>query len=338
VTFSYAITDGLAPVASSATLDLTPVNDAPVLGPVAFSIDPLQTITMTSGNISATDGDNPTASLVFLVAGATNGQFELAGAPGVAATSFTQAQLASGQVRFVHSNAGFGPSFSIFVSDGAAIIGPGVAVVSFRAPGTEPPAPAKHPDPAPAPVVAGSALLATDRGRLGESTASEFIRIPFAPSDTPAVIFTEAPVDTTVVLARPVRAAEMLDLRAGGAPAADFVEAERIPTSLPKLDFGISLMRHDESMPAADLAFGSARITGLALSVGAVWWAARAGGLLASLLASTPAWRHVDPLPVLGRDEDEPEIDWNTPDRNPPEEDASEAKVFGEDRAPSEHS
>jgi hypothetical protein len=28
---------------------------------------------------------------------------------------------------------------------------------------------------------------------------------------------------------------------------------------------------------------------------------------VASLLASSPAWRHVDPLPVLGRDEEEEE-------------------------------
>ena len=51
------------------------------------------------------------------------------------------------------------------------------------------------------------------------------------------------------------------------------------------------------------------RITGLAFSVGAVWWAARAAGLVASVLASSPAWRHVDPLPVLGKDEEE-ESEW----------------------------
>jgi hypothetical protein len=32
--------------------------------------------------------------------------------------------------------------------------------------------------------------------------------------------------------------------------------------------------------------------------------------LVASLLASSPAWRHVDPLPVLGRDEEE-EGEWD---------------------------
>ena len=38
VTFSYAVTDGVAaPVATTATLDITPVNDAPVTTPVTLA-------------------------------------------------------------------------------------------------------------------------------------------------------------------------------------------------------------------------------------------------------------------------------------------------------------
>jgi hypothetical protein len=40
--------------------------------------------------------------------------------------------------------------------------------------------------------------------------------------------------------------------------------------------------------------------SGAVVSVGAVWWAARVSGLLASLMISTPAWRSIDPLPVMG--------------------------------------
>jgi hypothetical protein len=43
----------------------------------------------------------------------------------------------------------------------------------------------------------------------------------------------------------------------------------------------------------------AARIAGLAFSVGAVWWAVRIGGLMASLIATAPAWRQLDPLPIL---------------------------------------
>ena len=40
-------------------------------------------------------------------------------------------------------------------------------------------------------------------------------------------------------------------------------------------------------------------VTGVALSAGFVVWILRSGTLLASCLASLPAWRRVDPLPVL---------------------------------------
>jgi hypothetical protein len=49
----------------------------------------------------------------------------------------------------------------------------------------------------------------------------------------------------------------------------------------------------------------TAELGGVALSVGVVWWASRLTGVIGSFLASMPAWRELDPLPVLGRDEDE---------------------------------
>jgi hypothetical protein len=45
--------------------------------------------------------------------------------------------------------------------------------------------------------------------------------------------------------------------------------------------------------------------TGLALTAGTVWWALRAGGLLAGLVVTLPAWRHADLLAVLPDAEDE---------------------------------
>jgi hypothetical protein len=43
-----------------------------------------------------------------------------------------------------------------------------------------------------------------------------------------------------------------------------------------------------------------ASVSGMALSIGFVAWILRGGALLASFLVSMPAWRHFDPLPVLG--------------------------------------
>ncbi|MGQ0751352.1 MAG: VCBS domain-containing protein, partial [Betaproteobacteria bacterium] len=50
---------------------------------------------------------------------------------------------------------------------------------------------------------------------------------------------------------------------------------------------------------------GSAVAVGAGLSVGYVIWLLRGGLLITSLLSSLPAWRFVDPLPVLGRLQDD---------------------------------
>ena len=54
---------------------------------------------------------------------------------------------------------------------------------------------------------------------------------------------------------------------------------------------------------------GSVALTGAAFSAGLLWWASRAGGLLASLALSLPTWRGLDPLNIVGRTQSNPD-DW----------------------------
>jgi hypothetical protein len=54
---------------------------------------------------------------------------------------------------------------------------------------------------------------------------------------------------------------------------------------------------------------GSAAFGGLSLTVGYALWLLRGGALLASLLSTLPAWRLIDPLPVLARVDDDEEGD-----------------------------
>lgn len=65
----------------------------------------------------------------------------------------------------------------------------------------------------------------------------------------------------------------------------------------------------DGAYADAQLVLQAVELSGAALSVGVVWWATRAGGLVASLLMAAPAWRSFDPLPVLGP-QDEAESEW----------------------------
>jgi VCBS repeat-containing protein len=50
---------------------------------------------------------------------------------------------------------------------------------------------------------------------------------------------------------------------------------------------------------AEEIVIGSALVSAVGISIGYVFWIVRGGYLLTSLLTSMPAWRFVDPLPVL---------------------------------------
>lgn len=54
----------------------------------------------------------------------------------------------------------------------------------------------------------------------------------------------------------------------------------------------------------------TAKVVGIVLTAGTVWWALRLSGLLTSLMASLPAWRHLDLLAILPDDE-EPVSVWD---------------------------
>ena len=75
---------------------------------------------------------------------------------------------------------------------------------------------------------------------------------------------------------------------------------------------------------------GSVFVVSTGLSVGYVLWLLRGGALIASLLSSLPAWRLVDPLPVLGSmggragDEDDDSLEDLVAENGPPSEPGEE--------------
>jgi hypothetical protein len=54
---------------------------------------------------------------------------------------------------------------------------------------------------------------------------------------------------------------------------------------------------------ATDPTLWAAKATAVLLGAGLAWWMLRGSGLLASLAAATPLWRHLDPIPILGGDD-----------------------------------
>jgi hypothetical protein len=308
------------------TITVNAVNDAPVLGNNAFTINDGTSLGLTGGNLSATDVDDAAAGLVFDITGITHGYFQLAASPGVAITTFTQAQVAAGQVQFVHDGSGFAPTFMIAVTDGAAGVGPFTANITFNgggAPGpTAPPSGGgggtTTPPVVPPPVVtpAPTPTTTTTPGPTGQT----FVRSPSSPAapggdaggeNAPATT-PEAPPSVAAVLAQTfVAETQMPSVR---------IQSQTVDTQSVRAEIEVEPIRaemqvlpisqatadpEDEEKRKVEVIMGTVKITGLALSVGAVWWAARAAGIIASLVASAPAWRHLDPLPVLGRDEEE---------------------------------
>ena len=313
----------LASPGANVALNVTLVNDAPVFGSVTLSVDPGGAVVLTSANLSATDVDDAWASLVFFIGNLQNGFFELVGNPGVAVTSFTQGQVGAGAVRFVQSVPSGAPSYVVFVTDGTSLVGPAAVALTFQPAIGVVPARAPGLDAATLPTVRfGATTLGTSNDDLEGLSGTRSIRPPLLPiaggGDSQAAA--EEPRVATTAGAR------HRTLGAVAYPGLGFA-GDRLPTSVPRLDFTIRPARHGDEPHGFDFSLDSAWAAGIALSVGAAWWAGRASGLLSSLLASTPTWRHVDPLPVLGRDRDDEPTGWGEPDA---EEEKREEAVAGE--------
>ena len=73
--------------------------------------------------------------------------------------------------------------------------------------------------------------------------------------------------------------------------------AERLSTMADSLERAMEERKQQGHLFGRVISF-----SGIVLSAGFVTWILRGGSLLASFLVSMPAWRHFDPLPVLGKD------------------------------------
>ncbi|AFZ02477.1 DUF4347 domain-containing protein [Calothrix sp. PCC 6303] len=110
---------GVSSQSDTASISVTPVNDAPTISTNSLSLSEGGSVVLSSSNINATDPDNISTELTYTASSITGGQFELVATSGVAITSFTQAQINSGAVRFVHGGGETAPSYSLIVNDGS---------------------------------------------------------------------------------------------------------------------------------------------------------------------------------------------------------------------------
>lgn len=123
--FAFTLADDTTTLAE-ATFNLTinPVNDAPQLENNGTTVTEGGATTLTTANLNATDADTADSGLVYtLTSTPANGRLELSTNPGAAITSFTQADLASGLVRYVHDGSeAASDSFSFDLTDGTTTL------------------------------------------------------------------------------------------------------------------------------------------------------------------------------------------------------------------------
>ena len=339
-TDSNAVTD-----VDLVAITVTPaVNSAPSLATNAGSTvfqgfsDPI-----TSGVLQVTDADNTPAQLIYTVTTApVDGRLELTTAPGVAITSFTQADIDAGRLVYVNNGANStSDSFTFTVSDGA---GGSIGATTFNitvTPFFPPPVPVPVPIPPPAPIpvpIPGPAVTPPPGGGVvtpvlpppvtmwvqggsyigsaqGVGTTDDPVRRAamsgqkFARVEQPNIVLDEPSILPLEPLSNPVKT--MLD------------KGQKLAEHLTKLagDLERAVQEREHQ---AHLWGQVASFSGFALSAGFVAWILRGGSLLASFLVSMPAWRHFDPLPVLGAGEG----NRRKLDRKAREEQEQESKQF----------
>ncbi|MEZ8625447.1 tandem-95 repeat protein [Vibrio splendidus] len=117
-TFKYKVTDGNGGEdEAEVTLNITPVNDAPVLtGDLLGEMDEAGSYTITAADLGYTDVDDTDTGVTFTVGNASNGTILVGGVP---SNHFTVAQLATGEVTFKHDGSETtSASFDVNVEDG----------------------------------------------------------------------------------------------------------------------------------------------------------------------------------------------------------------------------
>ena len=137
---SVSLTDGqTGPQGTNPTgvilLTVTPVNDPPVLsGDGTINLLQGGTTVLKTADLAVSDVDNAPADLTYTVTATNHGQVLL---DGLAAATFTGAQLEAGRVAFRQDGAAApNASFTVTVSDGQATVGPKTVAAAIDLPPT----------------------------------------------------------------------------------------------------------------------------------------------------------------------------------------------------------
>jgi hypothetical protein len=315
--FEFRVHDGTAYSSSdyTMTVDVTPENQAPVVGNQAFSVAEDSAAGSVVGTVVASDADAGDTLFYAITAGDPEGVFAI----DVATGEITVAD--AGQLDF-ETTPVFNLTVTVTDSGGLTATGsisialdeasdPPVEEIPEEADDpvedpeeeTEPEADPPSPDEIPASPVADTALPQVSTEPLEQAVDPSRVDL----SQRPDIRY-EARSDALSVARAALgvfeRVFEDEPLIAPGASLTDLISQQ--DDFMEELD---RLKREIESFVGPEMAVAGASIAvTMGLSIGYVIWLTRGGLLLASLLSSLPAWRLIDPIAVLafvGTDEED---------------------------------
>ncbi len=342
--FTFTFGDGASGPQGPATFTITVIpvdDDAPSLAVNTGSTTSGGTAdTITSTELRYDDAQLPANVTYTITGGLADGHLELASAPGVSLTSFSQADIDAGEVVYVRDNPdstsdGFdfsvddgqgnvltGQSFAVTVSSTSDAssddTGIGPLVIPDAGATDESPPEVNEPEPSNTGGGDGDADGGdADAGADGSGSSSpQGAPQPSSGGGLPPAagdVGTAGSGGAGSVHRSHQRVAERILAAYHGSAAdlevpglAEALAASRGVASLPaQKDFTDSLDRVREyvrhTARVETTVVGSTVAVATGLSVGYVLWLVRGGLLFASLLSSMPAWRVIDPLPVLTR-------------------------------------
>ncbi len=336
-----AVSDGAASDGPYAvTVNFANLNDVPALTLGSATLGDTGTVVFDTRQLSAIDVDNAPAELVFtLLSGPNSGRLEFGDTPGVAVTRFTQSDIDAGRLRYVHTGTGQDDGFAFAVSDGSASI-----EASFTVRGHAIQSSSQELLTLPASPTADSEAASTDarvdtqsetRADRVQSSPVEFSPVSRGEGDTTSPVIVAIAVDSngSAAAAGPSVNSASASRRTVATPAIGFtnsVQATASPgnftlqatsgekTRSAQITVELTDTRYmrqldqargqmDDEMKFDKIAIGSSIAASTGLSIGYVLWLLRGGVLVSSLLSSLPAWRMIDPLPVLGKSRDDDE-------------------------------
>ncbi len=327
-TFTYQVTDGNGGNAqATVTLTVVSVNDAPVItshgggGNAALSMaENLMGVTTMAATDA--DGDPLTYSIVggvdaarFMI-DANSGVLSFVGAPDFEnPTDLGGDNVYDVQIQVSDGQGGTDiQALSITVTD---VLEGGGAPLPTPDPTPEPepePTPEPTPEPEPDPVLSGAPSPVSNPMETGMGLLDESDMGSRGIEDEPHQIGHQEPVNVLDLppLLRPASWATTSDqIRAYYPDPLDMNNTGLSPEVLQQLtQFSDELgQTMEEQVDDRSWFINTVKGAGLSLSAGFVAWMVRGGALVAGLMASLPAWRHFDPVPILSMDKKGKE-DW----------------------------